>query len=104
MSCLNCNKETEGTQVFCDECLAAMEGYPVPKGTPITIPAQPSPVVPKKQATHLLGTVEEQLQSARKTARRLKISRFFFVLLAAVATTLLVYLGTSGKTPLDLLP
>ena len=48
MRCLNCNSETADEQVFCDRCLEAMEGYPVAKGTPVIIPAQPSPVAAPK--------------------------------------------------------
>lgn len=102
MRCLNCNSETADEQVFCDRCLEAMEGYPVAKGTPVIIPAQPSPVAaPKKQITQLLGTVEEQLQAAKTTTRRLRAATFFLTLFLLGTAGLLVYFTITGTSPAD---
>ena len=35
MSCMKCGKEVSEDQVFCPECLAEMERYPVKPGTPV---------------------------------------------------------------------
>ena len=99
MYCLNCNKKTNGTEVFCEDCLKAMEDYPVDKGTPIVIPAQPSPATPKKQATRLLGSVEEQLELSQRSNRRLAIALIGMALLLAVAAAAVVYLTVSGGKP-----
>ena len=40
MSCMRCGKDTEDMQVFCAECLADMERYPVKPGTPIQLPVR----------------------------------------------------------------
>ena len=105
MRCLNCNSETVGEQSFCDRCLEAMEGYPVAKGTPVTIPTQPSPAVaPKRQITQLLGTVEEQLQAAKLKTRRLRLTVFFLVLLLLGAVGLLTYFTVTGTSPAQWLP
>lgn len=102
MRCLNCNSETVDEQVFCDRCLEAMEGYPVAKGTPAIIPVQPSPVAaPKKQITQLLGTVEEQLQAAKTTTRRLRVTVAFLTLFLLGAAGLLVYFALTGGSPAD---
>ncbi len=105
MHCLNCNTETAEDQVFCDRCLEAMEGYPVDKGTPVIIPAQPSPAaVPRKQLTQLLGSVEEQLQTAKTTTRRLRIVTLLLTLLFLGAAGLLTYFALTGSSPAEWLP
>ncbi len=105
MRCLNCNTETAGEQSFCDRCLEAMEGYPVAKGTPVTIPTQPSPAVTqKKQITQLLGTVEEQLQIAKSKNRRLRLAAVFLTLLFLGAAGLLAYFAITGTSPAQWLP
>ena len=42
MSCMKCGKETDASQVFCDECLAEMEKYPVKPDTPVHLPQRPA--------------------------------------------------------------
>lgn len=96
MSCLNCNRETSGTDVFCDECKKVMEAYPVQKGTPVTIPVQPSPVVPKKQTTRLFASVDEQLAAAYRTNRRLAICLITLSLLLILAAAALSYISLFG--------
>lgn len=87
MGCLNCNKDTIGKAVFCEACQAEMEDYPIPKGTPVVIPAQPFPTAPKKQTSLLLGSLEEQVQVLTKRNRRLRVTLF---------VTLLLFLATAG--------
>lgn len=41
MRCMKCGRETEENQVFCKDCLADMERYPVKPGTPVVIPKRP---------------------------------------------------------------
>ena len=95
MNCLNCNKETTGKDVFCEACQAEMEDYPVPKGTPVVIPRQPSPSVSKKQGTLLLGSLEEQVQALKKRSRRLSvcllIALFFLLITAGALAYCLLY-------------
>lgn len=40
MPCLKCGRETENGQVFCGECLAAMESCPVKPGTVVVLPTR----------------------------------------------------------------
>ena len=88
MSCLNCNKETAGTDVFCDECKQAMDAYPVPKGTPAVIPAQPSPVVSKKQVLSRFVSAEDNLAVAQRTVKRLAFVVIVLSLLLILAAAL----------------
>ena len=96
MSCLNCNRETDGKAVFCEQCLLEMEGYPVPKGTPVVIPAQPLPPSLRKQSTHLFGSMEDQFLLSKRTARRLACAFSITLLLLLVAVGALVYLWMFG--------
>ncbi len=38
MKCMKCGKKYSAEQVFCDDCLAEMEKYPVSPETPIVLP------------------------------------------------------------------
>lgn len=95
MNCLNCNRETIGTDVFCEECKQAMEAYPVPKGTPVVIPMQPSPVSFKKQALPRFVSAEDQLSVAQRTVRRLAFAIIALSLLLIFAAVL-VYVCLFG--------
>ena len=97
LRCLNCNKETTGTQVFCEECLQAMEGYPVQKGTPVTIPVQPSPTATKKQLPTRWHAVEEdKLAAAQRTNRWLALALIVMSLLLTLSAVVLIYITTSN--------
>ncbi len=96
MNCLNCNRETEGKAVFCEQCQQEMEGYPIPQGTPVIIPVQPSPAPPKKQSNHLFGSMEDQFLLSKRTARRLAFAFSFTLLLLIIAIGALAYLWMFG--------
>lgn len=49
MQCLKCGREIPLGQVFCEECLADMEKYPVKPGTPIRLPQHHEAAPAKKQ-------------------------------------------------------
>ena len=96
MSCMNCNKETSGTNVFCEECLQAMEAYPVEKGTPIVIPPLSSPAVSKKQPSHRYASADDQMAAARRRTRRLARWLIFVSMLLMLAVFALVYILMFG--------
>ena len=52
MSCMKCGKEVSEDQVFCPECLAEMERYPVKPGTPVLLPHR-SPITPQIGRAHV---------------------------------------------------
>ena len=87
MNCVKCGKETEGTNVFCPECLEAMKRYPVKPGTTVHIPARPEPVERKQTRVRKEKPAEEQLASLQKLVKRLVI------LAVGLATALAVTLG-----------
>jgi len=96
MSCMNCNRETTGTDVFCQQCQEAMVDFPVKAGTPAIIPKRPSPATAKKQPVHYFASAEEQLSAAQRTIRRLARSLVFVSLLLVLAAAALVYLVFFG--------
>lgn len=65
MNCMKCGKETQSDQIFCTECLAIMEKYPVKPGAVVQIPAQP----PKKQQHHRRPVLSAEEQVKRLTRR-----------------------------------
>lgn len=96
MSCMNCNRETVGTDVFCEQCQQAMEPFPVPKGTPIVIPQRIPPSAPKKQPTRRYASSDEQSAIAQRRIRRLAgglIITSILCILAILALTYVVLFG-----------
>ena len=77
MNCLNCKQETQNGQVFCEDCLAAMEGFPVNPDTVVQVPKQPVPKVARRRSVSL----EETIVSLHKRVRWL----IFWVLVLAGA-------------------
>ena len=73
-----------------------MEGYPVQKGTPVIIPPQPSPAVPKKQTTRHFASADDQLATAKRTSRRLTLALIIVSMLLVLATAALVYIFLYG--------
>lgn len=69
MRCLKCNRETEGNQVFCSECLAQMKKEPIKPGTPITLPKRP----PSKPRVNIRPQIrpEEQIEQLETQVARL---------------------------------
>ena len=81
MYCLKCGRDTAGEQVFCSQCLKAMEQYPVKPGTAIQLPHHEDAPFSRK-AYRRMPTAEEQLSHMGKTVR-------FLGLLVAVLSLLL---------------
>jgi len=96
MSCLNCNRETVGKAVFCEQCQQEMEDYPIPKGTPVVILAQPSPAPVKKQTGHLLGSLEDEFLLSKRIVRRLATAWAISLPFLILAIAALVYVGMFG--------
>ena len=70
MSCMKCARDTEAGQVFCAECRAEMEKYPVKPGTVVQLPTRREvpvfkKVVPRRRAL----TPGEQIARLRRAVR-----------------------------------
>lgn len=88
MQCLKCGSKTAGKQVFCEECLAVMEKYPVKPGIPVQLPQRERRAAERKQDPSLQEpSATEQVQHLRTMIRWL---------LGAIAVLSVVLLLTAG--------
>ena len=94
MNCIKCGVQTQEPQVFCDNCLADMEKYPVRPDITVTLPQRnEAPANKKKSRKQKSVSAEEQL---RRTKSNLRLTRFalvvVFICFLLVAAMLLQYL------------
>ena len=85
MYCMKCGKEIGENQVFCPDCLAVMDRYPVKRGAKVLIPNRPEPVQVKKAAPR-----KKTLSPEEKIARLQKAIQVLSVSLAAVVLALIL--------------
>ena len=98
MQCLKCGKETKNEQVFCSQCLAVMETYPVKPDVHVQLPKHANREIPKKSAKKRRPpSMEEQIASLRKRNRRLVAALLIAVLLLGAAAYLLVRTAISTE-------
>ena len=86
MQCMKCGRDLELGQVFCGECQADMEKYPVKPGTVVLLPRYHRPYVQPKKTVKRTVPPEEQIRKLKKRSRIL-------ALLLAVSMTVAVGLG-----------
>ena len=92
MHCMKCGKKIKDSQVFCDECLAIMDTYPVKPGTPIQLPTIVANnfAAPKaKNNKRKQKTPEEIIVKLRRSNRWLSALLILFVL-ATIALLVIV--------------
>lgn len=63
MHCMKCGIEIEETQVFCDDCLAVMEKYPVKPDVAVQLPKRTTVA---EKPTRKKELTPEQLQQHQK--------------------------------------
>lgn len=73
MNCMKCGRELKTEGVFCDECLAEMENYPIKPGAVVHLPRRTQTAAVKKQPARRKPhqTPEEQVKVLRKLVLRL---------------------------------
>lgn len=98
MNCLKCGRDIEAGQVFCPDCLAEMEKYPVKPGTVIQLPSRPETPVQRKQPRKRTLSPDEQLLQLKKRCRRLTI----VLVLLALITAFLGFVASSAIYKLDI--
>jgi len=87
MLCLKCGKDTKDAQVFCPECLAGMEKYPVRPDVHIQLPKRNTRNNTKKNAKKKRApSPEELVEILRAKNRRLLVVILALVLLLGAAT------------------
>ena len=62
MNCMKCGREIPEGQVFCEDCLAEMEKYPIKPGTIVQIPVQPPVTEIRKPRYPRKRTPEERIR------------------------------------------
>ena len=85
MQCLKCGREIAIEQVFCPDCLADMEKYPVKPGTVVHIPKRPAHSLAKKLPVHRHPPIplEDQVKHLKKRVAALTCA--LLISLAVVA-------------------
>ena len=91
MNCMKCGRETAGTDVFCEKCLAAIARYPVKPGAAVHLPKrteEASSRVRKKRPP----TSDEIIAQLRNKLRRRKLMILILVLLLLLCLIALAFL------------
>lgn len=83
MYCLKCGNETLEEKIFCEECLQVAQIYPVKPGTPIQLPRQDT--VKKTSAQKRTISAEEQVESLKKTVRRMGFLLFLMTVALGIS-------------------
>lgn len=104
MDCIKCGKKLKDQRVFCSECLAEAEKYPVEPGTPILLPRH-TPYAPQKKRAQRKRqaslTPEEQLQKLRSAIRMMVVALIITFLAFLLMAFLVVMLAEhQGQTAL----
>lgn len=88
MDCMKCGKEIKGEGVFCPECLADMEKYPVKPNITIQLPVRrPPPSSRKRARRQRYVKPDEQIRHLKKVRNWLIGILIFVILLFAAAAT-----------------
>ena len=87
MNCMRCGRETVDNDVFCSECLADMDKYPVRPGTMVHLPhRREEPVVKKAHGRRKpVLSPEEQVKRLKLHIRRQRIVLLISTLLLVIA-------------------
>ena len=101
MFCLKCGREIPAHQVFCDDCLQAMDAHPVKPGTPVLLPSKKGLSAPKKQGHRRRSlSPEEQVVHLRKALRRMYLCVAVLIVVLGMASGLLVYEIKKSEAPI----
>ena len=92
MNCMKCGREIALGQVFCKECLADMDQYPIKPGTPVpqfdpdvvTAPKRPTSTRKQKKP-------EELILGMKKWIIGLSVALFTVILSFSIVTAILVH-------------
>mgnify|MGYP003304589589 CR=1 FL=1 len=93
MNCMKCGREISEDSVFCADCLAVMEKYPVKPSITVQIPVRPvSPPIKKKQRKQKYIKPEDQIRHLRSQIRWVSLALVAALLAFAVTAALLIRL------------
>ena len=86
MYCMKCGREIRENAVFCPNCLAEMEKYPVQPGTVVLLPRRREHSILKKLPKRHVPTAEEQIAVLRKRVMWLSV-----LLVVCIAVIVLMF-------------
>ena len=87
MFCMKCGAKIEEGRVFCQECLAVMNRYPVKPGAVVQLPARPAKAESRKTAPRKREVpVEKKLRRCRRAVAVLS----FLLVVVTLALGLLI--------------
>ena len=94
MRCIKCGRELKKHQVFCDDCQAGMQDYPVEPGILIQLPKRADPTPGKRKPARVKKPLspEEKAARLRSSVRLLTLGLIAAVLAFAVTALLLLNL------------
>ena len=90
MECMKCGRETPSDQVFCEECLAEMEKYPVKPGTVVLLPRRRENSSVKKLSKRRIIPLEDQVKVLKKRVRVLTITLIIALILLSAGGVYMV--------------
>ena len=91
MDCMKCGRQTQDKNVFCKNCLADMEKYPVKSDTPV--------VLPQRKATERKAPQKKMVKPEEIIDQlQLKIKRLWI----CIAVLLLLFTATAGALAVTL--
>jgi hypothetical protein len=92
LNCMKCGREIALGQVFCKECLADMENYPIKPGTPVQLPAQDAAAAPRRPSDRRkVRKPEEQIALLRKWVLGLSLTLLAVILTFSIITSVLLH-------------
>ena len=93
MRCMKCGREIKERQVFCGDCLAEMEKYPVSPNTTVRLPVRRvSTTVKKKSRRNWDSKPEDQIRHMRLLIRCLCVALAVTLAAFALVATLLLHM------------
>lgn len=92
MNCMKCGREIPLGQVFCKDCLADMENYPVKPDTPVYLPVrEPATQSRRSSNGHKAKKPEEQVARLRKWVAALGLMLLTVSLAFAITVSVLLH-------------
>lgn len=91
MNCMKCGKELKTSGVFCEECLADMEKYPVKSNITVKLPYRPAPAPVRKRKQKYVKP-EDQIRHLKKVRNWLVVLLITALLAFAAASAMVLHL------------
>ena len=91
MNCMKCGRELKTSGVFCEDCLADMEKYPVKPNITIHLPYRPAPAPVRKRKQKYVKP-EDQIRHLKKVRNWLIGLLIVAILAFAASAAMLLHL------------